>query len=107
MKNLHFGEGLGHSRSRGTERFKVLVLIASLAAFLLRLIGTAAERAGIHRRLHSGNGNRRVYSRIFLARMLLTLDKTADVLDELLTTIAPPDHWVASDHDALFAHGTD
>jgi hypothetical protein len=105
MKNLHFGEGLERSRSRGTERFTVLVLIASLAAFLLWLIGTAAEHAGVHRRLHPGNGKRRVYSRVFLARLLLVLDSTRDVLDELLTAIAPPDHWVASDHDALLADG--
>ncbi len=105
MKNLHFGEGLERSRSRGTKRFTVLVLIASLAAFLLWLIGTAAERAGIHHRLHPGNGKRRVYSRIFLARLLLVLDSTRDVLDELLTAIAPPDRWVASDHDALLADG--
>ncbi|NCC53548.1 MAG: hypothetical protein EOM20_20375, partial [Spartobacteria bacterium] len=105
MKNLHFGEGLERSRSCGTERFAVLVLIASLAAFLLWLIGTAAERAGVHRRLHPGNGKRRVYSRIFLARLLLVLDSTRDVLDELLATIAPPDQWVASDHDGLLADG--
>ena len=91
MKNLHFGEGLERSRSRGTERFTVLVLIASLAAFLLWLIGTAAEHAGVHRQLHPGNGKRRVYSRVFLARLLLVLDNTRDVLDELLTAIAPPD----------------
>jgi len=106
MKNLHFGEGLERSRSRGTERFTVLVLIASLAAFLLWLIGTAAEHAGVHRRLHPGNGKRRVYSRVFLARLLLVLDSTRDVLDELLTAIAPPDRWVASDHGALLADGT-
>ncbi|QVL48994.1 MAG: hypothetical protein KFB96_00135 [Thiocapsa sp.] len=105
MKNLHFGEGMERSRSCGTERFTVLVLIASLAAFLLWLIGTAAERAGVHRRLHPGNGKRRVYSRIFLARLLLLLDSTRDVLDELFATIAPPDQWVASDHDGLLADG--
>jgi hypothetical protein len=80
-----------------------LVLIASLAAFLLWLIGTAAERVGLDRRLHPGNGKRRVYSRVFLARLLLVLDSTRDVLDELFAAIAPPDRWVASDHDALLA----
>jgi hypothetical protein len=105
MKNLHFGEGLERSRSCGTERFTVLVLIASLAALLLWLIGTAAERAGLHRRLHPGNGKRRVYSRVFLARLLLVLDSTRDVLDELFATIAPPNQWVASDHDGLLADG--
>jgi hypothetical protein len=83
----------------------ILVLIASLAAFLLWLIGTAAERAGIRRRLHPGNGKRRVYSRVFLARLLLVLDSTRHVLDELLATITSPDQWVASDHVALLADG--
>jgi hypothetical protein len=106
MKNLHFGVGLDRSRSRGTERLTVLVPIASLAAFLLWLIITAAEHAGVHRRLHPGNGKRCVYSRVFLARLLLVLDSTRDVLDELLTAIAPPDRWVASDHGALLADGT-
>lgn len=34
MKSQHFGEGLERSRSSGVGRFTVLVLIASLAAFL-------------------------------------------------------------------------
>jgi hypothetical protein len=106
MKNLHFGEGLERSRSRGTERFTALVPIASLAAFLLWLIATAAERAGVHRRLHPGNGKRPVCSRVFLARLLRVLDSNRDVLDELLTAIAPPDRWVASYHGALLADGT-
>jgi hypothetical protein len=103
MKDLHFGEGLERSRSSGTGRFTVLVLIASLAAFLLWLLGTAAERYGLDRRMHPGNGKRRVYSGLFLARLLLTLDSCRDALDELLPAIGPPDlnQWVASDHDAL------
>jgi hypothetical protein len=103
MKNLHFGEGLERSRSRGTARFTVLVPIASPAAILLWLIGTAAERVGLDRRLHPGTRKRRVYSRLFLARLLLVFDSARDVLDELLTTLAPPDRWIASDHDALLA----
>jgi hypothetical protein len=81
----------------------VLVSIASPAAFLLRLIGTAAERAGIHRRIHPGNGKRRVYSRVLLARLLLVRDSARDVLDVLLAALAPPDQWVAGEHDALLA----
>jgi len=43
-KSEHFGEGLERSASRGTGRFTVLVLIASLAAILLWLIGTCGWR---------------------------------------------------------------
>ena len=52
----------------------VLVLIASLAAILLWLIGTAAERTGLHERLRPCSGKRRAYSRLFLARLLLTVE---------------------------------
>ena len=103
MKSQHFGEGLECSRSSGTGRFTVLVLIASLAAFLLWLLGTAAEHCGLERRMHPGNGKRRAYSRLFLARLLLVLETYRDVLKELLSTIRRPDQWVASDHDALLA----
>jgi len=72
-----FGDGLEGSRSEGTDRFTVLVLIATLAAFLLWLLGTAAEQAGLHRWLHPGNDKRRVYSRLFLARLLLVIAATA------------------------------
>ena len=103
MKSQHFGEGLECSRSNGVGRFTVLVLIASLAAFLLWLLGTVAERCDLHLRLHPGNGKRRAYSRLFLARLLLVLESCRDGLDELLPLIGPPDQWVANDHDALLA----
>ncbi len=80
MKSEHFGEGLERSASSGTGRFTVLVLIASLAAILLWLIGTAAERTGLHERLRPGSGKRRAYSRLFLARLLLTVEHCKVVL---------------------------
>lgn len=103
VKSQHFGEGLECSRSRGVGRFTVLVLIASLAAFVLWLLGTAAERGGLERWLHPGNGKRRVYSRLFLARLLVVLETCHDVLIELVGTIRPLDQWVADEHDALVA----
>ena len=48
LKSQHYGEGLERSRSRSAGRFTVLVLIASLAAFLLWLLG--------HRRNAPGTG---------------------------------------------------
>jgi hypothetical protein len=44
MKSEHFGAERERSASRSAARFTVLVLIASLAALLLWLIGTAPER---------------------------------------------------------------
>jgi hypothetical protein len=67
------------------------VPIASLAAFLLGLIATAAERPGLDRRLHPGNPERRVYLQGFPARRLFVLDGIRHVLDDLPTTIVPPD----------------
>jgi hypothetical protein len=101
MKSQHFGEGLERSRSNGVGRFTVLVLIASLAAFLLWLLGTAAEHAGLHQRLHPSNGKRRVYSKLFLARLLLVIERCHCELDQLTESITCIDRWVASDHDAL------
>ena len=103
LKSQHFGEGLERSRSHGTGRFTILVLIATLAAFLLWLLGTAAEHGGLDQRWHPGNGKRRVYSRLFLARLMLTLDSCHEIIEELLRAIGSPDQWVASDHDALLA----
>jgi hypothetical protein len=103
MKSQHFGEGLECSASSGTARFTVLVLIASLAAILLWLIGTAAERCGLHERLRPGTRKRRAYSRLFLARLLLTLEDCRSSIAELVDAIGPPGQWVANDHDALLA----
>ena len=86
---------------RPPERADVLVLIASLAAILLWLIGTAAERCGAHERLRPGSRKRRAYSRLFLARLLLTLEDCRTTIAELVDAIGPLDQWVASDHDAL------
>lgn len=103
LKSQPFGAGLECSRSDGVGRFTVLMLIAALAAFLLWLLGTAAGHAGVNRRLHPGNGKRRVYSRLFLARLLMGLHDDWDVLDDLLKSITSPDQWVADDHAAALA----
>ena len=103
MKSQHFGEGLECSASSGAGRYTVLVLIASLAAILLWLIGAAAERCGVHQRLRPGSRKRRAYSRLFLARLLLTLEDCRTTIAELVDAIGPLDQWVASDHDALLA----
>lgn len=103
MKSEHFGEGLERSASNGTGRFTVLVLIASLAAILLWLIGTAAERAGLHELLRPGSRTRRAYSRLFLARLLLTVEQCRAAAAVLADAIGPLDQWVANDHATLLA----
>jgi hypothetical protein len=97
------GEGLERSASSGTGRFTVLVLMASLAAILLWLIGTAAERTGLHERLPPGSRKCRAY-RLFLARLLLTVEHCKAAAVDLADAIGPLDQWVASSHVALLAH---
>ena len=46
---------------------------------------------------------RRSPPRLFLARLLLTLENCRVVATELLDAIGPLDQWVATDHDALLA----
>ena len=79
------------------------MLIAARTAFLLWLLGTAAEQARLHRWLHPGNGKRRVYSRLFLARRLMVLRDYQDVRDDLLPRVGAPDQWVADDYAAALA----
>lgn len=102
MKSQHFGAGLECSRSRSAERFTVLVLIASLAAFLLWMLGRAAAYLALERELHPGNGKRRAYSKVFLARLLLVLAQYRDILDQVSRAISDIEQWVATDHNALF-----
>jgi hypothetical protein len=63
------------------------VLIASVTASLLWLLGTAVQCCGLHQRLHPGNGKRRGYSRVFLAclLLLLVLESSRERLAEVLT----------------------
>jgi len=99
MKSQHFGEGLERSRSSGTARFTVLVLIASLAAFLLWLLGTAAEHIGFEQRMRPGSPKHRAYSRLFLARLILTIESWRPALAEILAAIGAADLWVATYHN--------
>jgi transposase InsO family protein len=101
LKSQHYGEGLERSRSRRAGRFTVLVLIASLAAFLLWLLGTAATHQQLDQRLRPGSRKRTAYSRLFLARLLLTLQSYRDLIKELVAAVVNADHWVSSYHGAL------
>jgi hypothetical protein len=68
---------------------------------MIRLAGRIPALADRHR-----GRMRRDDSRVFLARLLLVLDSTLDVLDEqLIEHITSPDQWVTSDHGALLRRG--
>jgi hypothetical protein len=53
--------------------------------------------------MRPGSRKRRAYSRLFLARLLLTLEGCRTTIAELVDAIGPLDQWVSNDHDALLA----
>ena len=69
-KSPAFGLGFSIGRSRSTERLHALLLIATLAAFLLWHIGQLAEAEGLHRRFKLTTRAAREISLITLALLL-------------------------------------
>ncbi len=68
MKSEHYGLGFNASQSRNTNRIGILMLIATLAAMLLLIIGTATELTGKARNYQANTvKHRRVLSLHFLA----------------------------------------
>ena len=97
LKSLYFGQGYEINGSRDAKRVAILVLIASLAAFVLWMIGAAAERMELHRGMHASSSKRRVYSLPFLATLILQI--THDVIE--LSDFPPPDELAAECHQGL------
>jgi hypothetical protein len=44
-----------------------------------------------------------VYSKLFLARLLLVLERCHGELDRLIDFISDASQWIASDHNALLS----
>lgn len=72
-KSSLYGLGLDVSRSRSAHRWQALLLIATLAAFLLWHIGQLAEAEGLQRRFKATTRAARELSIITLARLLCAL----------------------------------
>lgn len=53
--------------------------------------------------MRPGSQKRSADSRVFLDRLLLTLDDGKTVATELADSTGPFNQWVANDHDALLA----
>lgn len=89
-KSPELGMGLQLSQSRSAPRLQALLLIATLAAFLLWHIGQLAEAEGWHRRFKSTTRIARELSIITLAKLLCALprlpltDTARQALDERL-----------------------
>ena len=93
-KNARFGLGLSHSASRTPERLAVLALIASLAEFVLRLIGQCAIDGHLQYDLQLTNRKKRAeISVIRTGRLLidsaLSAFSAAEFNRTLLTWDAP------------------
>lgn len=69
-KSLQFGMGTAIGRSRSALRLQALLLIASLAAFLLWHLGQLAEAEGLHKRFKATTRAAREISIITLAILL-------------------------------------
>lgn len=73
-KSIPLGMGLEVSESRSAPRLHALLLIGTLAAFLLWHIGQLAETEGLHRRFKATTRVPRELSIITLARLLCGLN---------------------------------
>jgi hypothetical protein len=83
-KSLSSGMGLEFSRSRSAQRLHALLLIHTLAAFLLWHIGQLAEAEGLHRRFKATTRTARELSLITLACLLCALPQIPITSDALL-----------------------
>lgn len=72
-KSVVLGMGQDIGRSRSTLRWQALLMIATLAAFLMWHIGQLAEAEGLHRRFKATTRAARELSLIALARLLCAL----------------------------------
>ena len=73
-KSIPLGMGLEVSQSRTAPRLHALLLIATLAAFLLWHIGQLAEAEGLHRRFKATTRVARELSIITLAKLLCAMN---------------------------------
>ena len=72
-KSIPLGMGLEVSQSRSARRLQALLLIGTLAAFLLWHIGQLAEAEGLHRRFKATTRPARELSIIWLGKLLCSL----------------------------------
>lgn len=85
-KSLPFGMGAEIGRSRSALRLQALLLIATLAAFLLWHLGQLAEAEGLHLRYKVTTRAARELSIITLA-MLLCTERSIDLTPQGLRTL--------------------
>jgi hypothetical protein len=101
LKNLMFGWGLEHTRTRSADRLQVLILIGAWATLLAWMIGTLARQHHLHRALQANTiRHRHVFSTLMLGCLVLRQSRSLFTLAQLrraLTTIRD----ATLTHDAL------
>lgn len=73
-KSIALGMGLELSQSRSAQRLQALLLIGTLAAFLLWHVGQLAEAEGLHRRFKATTRRTRELSIVWLGKLLCAYD---------------------------------
>ena len=89
FKNMRFGWALREARTKSAKRYSVLLLIGSIAHFVMLMIGAIAEKKDIHRSFSSrSNSKQRVLSLFFLAKELLRFNYTFKInLNDIKSTL--------------------
>ena len=73
MKSSRYGLGLDKNQTRKTKRLTILILLSTVASFLLTMIGLAAETLNLHRGFQANSiKNRRVISLHYLGKRIMT-----------------------------------
>jgi hypothetical protein len=73
-KNERWGFGWRYSRTKNSERYSILLLIAFIAALVLWLIGRAAEAKHLHKDFQANTSKRRTLSYLTLGKQVLKHD---------------------------------
>ncbi len=85
-KSLPFGMGAEIGRSRTALRLQALLLIATMASFLLWHLGQLAEAEGLHRRYKVTTRTARELSIVTLA-ILLCIDRIINFTPQAVRTL--------------------
>lgn len=73
-KNERWGFGWRYSRTKNSERYSILLLIAFIASLVLWLIGRAAEKKHLHKDFQANTSKKRALSYLTLGKQVLKHD---------------------------------
>ena len=96
FKNMRFGWSLKEARCSSSQRYSVLLLIASIAHFITMMIGIIAEKRKLHLHFQTNSiTHRRVLSLFFLGKEIIRLNCQFKVtMRELIQAIKLAKHSI-------------